>query len=277
MINFQKMHGLGNDFILLNHLDPSEYDLGKLAVKICHRQLGIGADGIVLVLPSDKADIRMRIVNSDGSEPNMCGNAIRCFAKYVYDHKIITKTKFTVETFAGLIVPELTIEDGNVKLVKVNMGNPLFKPVDIPMICEKEKVIGEPLQVGNDTYQITSMLMSVPHTMVFVDDVESMDIITVGKQIEKHPRFLKGTNVNFVQVINDKEVKLRTWERGAGSTLACGTGSCATAVASCLNQKTGRNVVVHVTVGDLIIDWKEDNFVYMTGPAENVFSGQIEI
>ncbi|HEY4787028.1 MAG TPA: diaminopimelate epimerase [Bacteroidales bacterium] len=271
------MHGLGNDFILLNNLNPSDYDLGKLAVKLCHRQLGIGADGIVLVLPSDKADIRMRIVNSDGSEPNMCGNAIRCFAKYVYENKIITKKQFSIETFAGVIIPELITDQGNVTEVSVNMGKPGLERNDIPMTGRPGFVINEPLPVGNETFFVTSMLMNIPHTMVFVDNIEEIDIVGIGRQIEKHPNFPKGTNVNFVQVINEKEVKMRTWERGAGYTLACGTGSCATGVAAFLNKKTGRKVIVHLALGDLTIEWKDDNNVYMTGPAETVFAGQINI
>lgn len=276
-LNFTKVHGLGNDFVILNNIDPSKYDLTKLAIKLCHRQLGIGADGIMLVLPSDKADIRMRIINSDGSEAEMCGNGIRCFAKYVYENKIVRKTKFSVETLAGLILPELVIKDNAVAGVKVNMGQPFLKRSQIPMNGDETQVINEPISVNGTDYKITSMLMGVPHTMVFLDHVDGMDVKPVGHLIEHHPLFPQRTNVNFVEVNNSKEITVRTWERGAGATLACGTGSCASAVASYLNNKTGKQVLVHLIHGDLFIEWAEDGNVYMTGPAETVFQGEISI
>ena len=275
-MKFQKMHGLGNDFILMDEIDPMKYDLPALAINMCDRHQGIGADGIILILPSDIADVKMRIINSDGSEANMCGNGIRCFAKYVYDNQINTAKSFTIETGAGVMIPELIIEDGKVLFVKVNMGAPFLERSTIPMIGAAGKVINEPLEIAGKIYNITSLLMGVPHTMVFVDDLDQTDIITIGRQIEKNPAFPQGTNVNFVEVINDHEVKMRTWERGAGSTLACGTGSCATAVASFLNGKTGKEVTVHLTLGDLLIEWI-DGIVYMTGTANHVFEGEIAI
>jgi diaminopimelate epimerase len=276
IVDFHKMHGLGNDFILLNNINPETYVLKNFALYLCDRHLGIGADGIILVLPSDKADTRMRIINSDGSEANMCGNGIRCFAKYVYEQGIIKKEMFSIETFAGVIIPELQIENGEVMSVKVNMGTPKFERTDIPMKGPAGKVINEPFMVQDTSYTITSMLMGVPHTMVFVDDVDAMDIAGIGRQIEKHPDFPKGTNVNFVQYINPHEIKVRTWERGAGSTLACGTGSCASAIASILNKKAEGKVTVHLAIGDLIIEWIDDA-VFMTGPATNICSGHIEL
>ncbi|HET6559308.1 MAG TPA: diaminopimelate epimerase [Prolixibacteraceae bacterium] len=277
MMQFQKMHGLGNDFIFLNDIDLTKYDLHKLAIQLCNRNTGIGADGIVLILPSKKADVRMRIVNADGSEADMCGNAIRCFAKLVYETGMIQKESFKIETFAGIIIPELIIEDDIVQAVRVNMGEPKLKRADIPMTGKKTATaIHFPLKIGKKTFHITSLLMGVPHTMVFVDNLDEVDIVGIGRQIEKHAAFPKGTNVNFVEVINQEEIKLRTWERGAGSTLACGTGSCASAVASALNGKTGKQVTVHLALGDLFIDWSNEH-VYMTGPATNVFSGEIEI
>lgn len=272
-IEFTKMHGLGNDFIFMHTINPNDYDLSQLAIKLCDRRLGIGADGIVLVLPSENADTRMRIVNSDGSEANMCGNAIRCFAKYVYENKLLNKEKFTIETFAGTIIPELNITDGKVTSVRVDMGEPRLERVAIPMTGTNGKVIDEQLLVNGNHFSITSLLMGVPHTMVFVEDAERADVTDIGPQIEKHQSFPKGTNVNFVKVLNSGEIKVRTWERGAGATLACGTGCCASAVASFLNNKTGRKVTVHVAVGSLFIEWAEDNHVYMTGPAETVFKG----
>jgi len=276
MLNFQKLHGLGNDFIFLDQINPIDYDLQKLAVQLCNRQTGIGADGIILVLPSDKADIKMRIINSDGSEPNMCGNGIRCFAKYVFEHQIITKKSFSIETPAGIIIPELTTELGKVVLVRVNMGSPKLNRKDIPMIGADSNVVNESLVIHNTTYFITSMLMTIPHTIVFADRIDETVVISIGKQIERHPTFPKGTNVNFVEVVNDNEIKVRTWERGAGATLACGTGACASAVASILNGKTKSKVLVHLLLGDLTIEWINDT-VFMTGPATNVFSGQINI
>lgn len=277
MMQFQKMHGLGNDFIFLNDIDLTKYDLHKLAVQLCNRNTGIGADGIVLILPSKKADVRMRIVNADGSEADMCGNAIRCFAKIVYESGMIRKESFKIETFAGIIIPELIIDDDMVRAVRVNMGEPQLKRADIPMTGRKNSTaINVPLKIGRKTYQITSLLMGVPHTMVFVDNLDEVDIVTIGKLIEKNNAFPKGTNVNFVEVVNQSEIKLRTWERGAGSTLACGTGSCASAVACALNGKTGKEVTVHLALGDLFIEWIDEK-VYMTGPATNVFSGEIVV
>ncbi|MBC8005701.1 MAG: diaminopimelate epimerase [Verrucomicrobia bacterium] len=276
-MQFQKMHGLGNDFIFLNDIDLTKYDLHKLAIQLCNRNTGIGADGIVLILPSKKADVRMRIVNADGSEADMCGNAIRCFAKVVYESGMIKKESFKIETFAGIIIPELLIEDDIVQAVKVNMGEPHLNRADIPMIGKKNSTaINVPIKIGRKTYQITSLLMGVPHTMVFVDNLDEVDIVTIGKQIEKNTAFPKGTNVNFVEVVNQSEIRIRTWERGAGNTLACGTGSCASAVACALNGKTGKEVTVHLALGDLFIEWNDEK-VYMTGPATNVFSGEIVV
>lgn len=275
-MKFQKMHGLGNDFILMDEIDPLKFDLAALAIKLCDRHQGIGADGIILILPSEIADVKMRIINSDGSEADMCGNGIRCFAKYVYDNQINTATSFTIETGAGVMIPELIIEDGKVLFVRVNMGAPQLERSVIPMTGAAGKVINESIQIAGKEYKITSMLMGVPHTIVFVDNLDETDIVTIGKQIEKHPSFPKGTNVNFVEMISEHEVKMRTWERGAGSTLACGTGSCATAVACSLNRKTGKEVTVHLTLGDLLIEWI-DGIVFMTGSANHVFSGEVDI
>lgn len=275
-MKFQKMHGLGNDFILLNEIDPSKFDLTALAIRLCDRHQGIGADGIILILPSDIADVKMRIINSDGSEANMCGNGIRCFAKYVYDNQIIRDKSFTIETGAGIMIPELIVEDGKVIFVKVNMGAPVLERSAIPMIGQPGRVINELFHVSDHEIRITSMLMGVPHTMVFVDNADATDIVSLGREIEKDPLFPLKTNVNFVQLINDHEIKVRTWERGAGSTLACGTGSCAAAVASFLIGKTGKEVTVHLTLGDLLIEWIDDT-VYMTGTANHVFEGEIMI
>jgi diaminopimelate epimerase len=275
-MKFQKMHGLGNDFILMDEIDPKKYDLKALAIKLCDRHQGIGADGIILILPSEIADVKMRIINSDGSEPEMCGNGIRCFAKYVYDNRINTAKSFTIETGAGVMIPELIVENEKVLFVKVNMGAPQLERSEIPMLGAAGKVINETLQVAGKDYKITSLLMGVPHTIVFIESLEEDELISIGKQIEKHPSFPKGTNVNFVEVINDHEISVRTWERGAGRTLACGTGSCASAVASALNGLTGNEVTVHLALGDLLIETK-DGSIYMTGSANHVFAGEVDI
>lgn len=270
------MHGLGNDFVLFNELDPSKVDLTELAIRLCDRHQGIGADGIILILPSEVADVKMRIINSDGSEANMCGNGIRCFAKYVYDNHINRAKTFTIETGAGIMIPELIIKDEKVLFVKVNMGAPVLERSTIPMSGPSGSVINEDFLTDNNNYKITSLLMGVPHAMVFVDHLDQTDIVTIGQEIEKHASFPEKTNVNFVEVVNDHEIKVRTWERGAGSTLACGTGSCAATVASNLNGKTGKEVTVHLALGDLLIEWI-DGMVYMTGSANHVFEGNLDI
>jgi diaminopimelate epimerase len=271
------MHGLGNDFIVLGDIDVDSYDLNQLAITLCDRRLGIGADGIVLVLPSDKADIRMRIINSDGSEPDMCGNGIRCFAKYVFENRLIDKREFAVETFAGVMVPKLNIEDGVVVSVQVNMGKPFLDRKDIPMRGNSANAIAEPLSINGSDFVVTSMLMGVPHTMVYADSVADVDVEREGSLIEKNEIFPEGTNVNFVEVINKNEIIVRTWERGAGATLACGTGCCAAAVSSVLNNKTDNKVTVHLPVGDMVIEWREGEDVFMTGPATLVFKGEIDV
>lgn len=271
-----KMHGLGNDFIVFFDEGTVELDVTDMAQRLCDRHTGIGADGLVIVMPSEVADVRMRIINSDGSEAEMCGNGIRCFAKYAYDRKIITKDIFTVETLAGIMTPEIIAEDGVAKLVKVNMGKPTFTASAIPMAVEAEKVIDYTIDVDGTSYVVSSVLLGVPHTEVFVDDVKTMPLTVLGPKIEKHPLFPKGTNVNFVQVVNENTVKVRTWERGAGATLACGTGSCASAVMAHEKGLTGRSVDVELYLGTLHIDYDEDGTVYMTGPAEEVFSLELE-
>lgn len=271
-----KMHGLGNDFIVFFDEGTVELDVTDMAQRLCDRHTGIGADGLVIVMPSEVADVRMRIINSDGSEAEMCGNGIRCFAKYAYDRKIITKDIFTVETLAGIMTPEIIAEDGVAKLVKVNMGKPTFTASAIPMAVEAEKVIDYTIDVDGTSYVVSSVLLGVPHTEVFVDDVKTVPLTVLGPKIEKHPLFPKGTNVNFVQVVNENTVKVRTWERGAGATLACGTGSCSSAVMAHEKGLTGRSVDVQLYLGTLHIDYDEDGTVYMTGPAAEVFSLELE-
>lgn len=276
-MKFTKMHGLGNDFIFIENPDNLDLNYSNIAEKWCHRQLGIGADGLVVVLPSEVADLRMRIINADGSEANMCGNAIRCFARYAFEHGLTNSTTFRIETFAGNIIPEIITCDGRFEAVRVNMGSPDFRRANIPMLGDDVTAINTMFPMGPNEVNITSLLMGVPHTMIFVNDVETVDLKTIGPVVEKHPYFPKGTNVNFVEVVSSNHIKLRTWERGAGATLACGTGSCASAVASALNNHTGRNVSVELQYGRLDIEWAEDGTVFMTGPAEESFSGEIDL
>jgi len=276
-MKFTKMHGLGNDFIFFENPTNIEMDYPAMAIRMCHRQLGIGADGIIAVLPSEVADLRMRIINADGSEANMCGNAIRCYAKYAWEHGLVKSNTFRIETFAGIIIPEVIEENGIVVSVRVNMGAPNLRRAAIPMLGDEPAAINVMLPLGESRINITSILMGVPHTMIFVDDLDSVDVKTFGPLVEKHPLFPNGTNVNFVEVVNRNRVKLRTWERGAGATLACGTGSCATAVASFLNEHTDRSVIVELQYGELLIEWAEDGTVFMTGPAEESFTGETNL
>jgi diaminopimelate epimerase len=276
-MKFTKMHGLGNDFIFFENPDNTEMNYSAMAVKMCHRQLGIGADGIVVVLPSEVADLRMRIINADGSEANMCGNAIRCFARYAYERGMVQTKIFRIETFAGIIIPEVFTENDQVVSVRVNMGKPMTERRFIPMLGDEKDAIQIPIQVGNQEFKITSLLMGVPHTMVFVDDLKTIEVERIGRAIEKNNLFPNGTNVNFVEVIDRNRVKVRTWERGAGATLACGTGCCASVAASIINQHTDRKVIVEVQYGELDIEWAEDGTVFMTGPAEESFSGEINL
>lgn len=282
MLNFIKMHGLGNDFIMVEDLKEklSEQSLSKLAVELCDRKFGIGADGLVLILPSTKADIRMRIFNPDGSEPEMCGNAIRCFGKLAWEEGLVTKTDITVETLAGIIKPQLTLKGDDIEAIRVDMGEPILKRENIPMSgTGTSPVIGEEIIINSGQgFKFTAVSMGNPHCIIFVDDVEDIPLIQWGPELEKHNLFPRKTNVEFVQVLTPEHVKMRVWERGAGETLACGTGACATAVASILNDKTGRKVKVSLARGDLDIEWSEDNNrVYMTGPATKVFTGQVKI
>ncbi len=275
-MRFSKMHGLGNDFILFESSEP-ERDFSREAIRLCHRQTGIGGDGIIAVLPSSLADFRMRIINCDGSEADMCGNGIRCFAKFVYEQGLLRRESFSIETRAGIIRPRLLVERGRVTRVKVDMGEPKLDRKLVPMEGPGGMVIDEPLMVDGETWRITSMSMTIPHTVVFVPQVKEETMLTVGPKIEKHVKFPRKTNVNFVQVIDRDTIRVRTWERGAGATLACGTGACASAVASFLNGKTERNVTVKLLLGDLFIEYTRDGTVYMTGPAEETFRGETEL
>lgn len=275
-MEFIKVHGLGNDFILLEQAAYEGRDLAKLAIRLCDRHTGIGADGLLLVAAPGRedADIRMRIINQDGSEAEMCGNGIRCFARYVFEQGLVSGTEFRVETKAGVMVPHISVEDGRVKDVKIDMGKPALERQAIPMDGSAGTVLAEKLVLEDgSSYAITSMFMGVPHTMVFVDSLGDELVSSVGRRIEKNPVFPQGTNVNFVVIHGRSKIEVRTWERGAGATLACGTGCCASAVAACLNGYTDRNVTVQVQLGSLQIQYAADETVWMSGPAEIVYRG----
>lgn len=277
-MKFTKMQGLGNDFVIIDAREQKlAEDIGGWSKFLCDRHFGIGADGVMLVLPSAVADIRMRIINSDGSEAEMCGNGIRCFAKYVYEEGIVSKKRMTVETLAGTMVPEVTVNEHDVvQMVKVDMGEPILQRELIPMTGSGEQVVDETIMIGQVPFQVTAVSMGNPHCVTFVDDIKAAEIETFGPQIEISADFPKKTNVEFVQVISEEEVIMRVWERGASITMACGTGACATAVACVLNKLTDRTVTVHLDGGDLQIYWDQaTNHVFMTGPAATVFAGEI--
>ncbi|EGD52983.1 diaminopimelate epimerase [Thermoanaerobacter thermohydrosulfuricus] len=274
-MKFTKMHGLGNDFIVIEALENVDYS--ELAIKLCDRHFGIGADGLLVVEPSGIADIRMRIFNADGSEAEMCGNGSRCFAKYVYERGIVKKEKMAVETLAGVIMPEVFVENGKVESVKVYMGNPIFEASKIPIKSDKQKFINEPVKIDGKVYKLTSLRVGVPHTIVFVESLDENMIKELGPKIEKSSLFPQGTNVDFVKVEDKENISVRTWERGVGLTLACGSGACASAVASAVLGKTERNVNVHFKAGKLLVEWLEDNSIYLSGSVEEVFRGEIEL
>jgi diaminopimelate epimerase len=272
------MHGIGNDYIYVNCFTEEIADPENVAIKVSDRHFGIGSDGLVMILPSLKADFKMRMFNSDGSEAEMCGNAIRCVGKYVYDNKMTEKEIISVETLAGIKVLDFTIVNGEVKLVKVDMGEPILKPDLIPVISDKDVFINESVEVENNTYNVTCVSMGNPHAIVYLDNVDNLKIEEIGPKFESHRIFPKKINTEFVKVIDSETLQMRVWERGAGETLACGTGACAVLVASVLNKVSKRKATIKLLGGDLKIEWNEkDNHVYMTGPAEKVFDGEIYI
>jgi diaminopimelate epimerase len=279
-MNFTKMHGIGNDFIMVDALkEPfAEERLPEISRKLNDRRFGIGGDGLILVCPSRVADFRMRMFNPDGSESEMCGNGIRCFARWVYDRKLIHEPQVKVETLAGTKHLKLLTRGGVVESVRVDMGSPHLKRSEIPMRGdETDKVVGEILKVDGRKFEITAVSMGNPHVIIFDDNPDPAEVARYGPQIEHHKSFPQRTNVHFVKVCSRDEIVMRTWERGAGITLACGTGACATVVACVLNGKTAKRVLAHLPGGDLTIEWTGDNRVMMTGPAEQVFEGEIPI
>jgi diaminopimelate epimerase len=274
-MRFIKMHGIGNDYVYVDCFRETVSEPERLAVQISNRHVGVGGDGLILIMPSDRADVRMRMFNADGSEAQMCGNGIRCLAKYVYESGISRKPEITVETLAGVLSLELiTTSHGAVEKVKVNMGRPRLRRQDIPMRGEGHQVLGEKLTVGDREFAVTCVSMGNPHCVIYVDDVAQVAVSHYGPLLEHHPQFPQRTNVEWIERVNKREIRQRTWERGSGETLACGTGACAATVASVLNGATDRCVTVHLLGGDLEVEWADDEHVYMTGPAVEVFRGE---
>lgn len=275
-MKFTKMNGCGNDYVYINGFVENVENPKELAKKVSDRHFGIGSDGLILIVPSDKADFCMRMFNADGSEGEMCGNGIRCVAKYVYDHKMTDKTEISIETKAGIKYLDLTVEDGKVTKVKVDMGEPILEPKKIPVRSEKKRVVNEPIAVAEKAWNMTCVSMGNPHAVVFVEDTGSLEIEKYGPLFENHELFPNRTNTEFVQVLNRNEINMRVWERGSGETFACGTGTCASVVACILNDFTDEKVLVHLLGGDLEIEYeKTTNHVFMTGPAETVFEGEL--
>lgn len=278
-MKFTKMHGLGNDYVYVNCFEEKVTEPEKVSRFVSDRHFGIGADGLILIQPSDKADFEMAMYNADGSRGEMCGNGIRCVGKYVYDYGLTDKTQIRIDTLAGVKYLDLMLEDGKVSRVKVDMGAPCLAAAEIPVTADTEQVIQAPLVVEGRTYEMTAVSMGNPHCVIFLEeDVRELDLEAFGPAFENHPRFPRRINAEFVNVIDESTLRMRVWERGSGETLACGTGACATAVAAILNGKSGHEVTVQLLGGDLEIAWEGgDASVFMTGGAVTVFDGEIEL
>lgn len=275
-MKFTKMTGIGNDYVYINCLEENVEDPVTLAQYVSERHFGVGADGLILIRPSERADFQMDMYNADGSRGEMCGNGIRCVAKYVYDYGLTDKTEITIDTLAGIKTLKLTVEEGKVTLVRVNMGAPILTAAEIPVIADESPVVDEPIEVDGKEYRMTCVSMGNPHAVIFMDDVKHLNLEEIGPKFENHERFPNRINTEFAEVLDRKTVNMRVWERGSGETLACGTGTCATVVACVLNGKTDNKVTVHLLGGDLEIEWdREANLVYMTGPAATVFDGEL--
>ncbi len=275
-MKFTKMHGCGNDYVYVNLFEEHIDDPAEISIKVSDRHFGIGSDGLITIGPSDIADFRMRIYNADGSDAEMCGNGIRCVAKYVYDHKLTDKTEISVQTGAGVKILKLFVEGDKVEQVTVDMGEPALAAAEIPVVADGDRVVDEPIEVCGKEWRMTCVSMGNPHAVVFVDDVENFELEKYGPHFENHERFPKRTNTEFVNVVSRTEAYMRVWERGSAETWACGTGTCATVMACILNGKTDNKVLVHLRGGDLTIEYDEKtNHVFMTGPATEVFNGEV--
>lgn len=280
-MKFTKMHGAGNDYIYVNCFEETVPNVNETAKKLSDRHFGIGSDGLVLICPSDKADFRMDMYNSDGTQAEMCGNATRCVGKYVYDKGLTDKTTITLETLAGIKILDLNVVDGAVKTVRVNMGSPELVPAKIPVSSDLDRFIEQPVEVDGKDYAVTCVSMGNPHAVLFMDEaseVDNLEIEKIGPKFENHPLFPRRINTEFVYPVDDHTLKMRVWERGAGETLACGTGACASLVAAVLCGKVEKEADLVLLGGTLHIEWdKDENKVYMTGPAEFVFDGEVNL
>lgn len=278
-MKFTKMHGIGNDYIYVNCFEEKVDNPEKVSIYVSDRRKGIGSDGLVLIMPSDKADFRMRIFNADGSEAMMCGNATRCIGKYVYDKGLTDKTEITLETNSGIKYLTLFPENGKVEFVEVDMGKAILTPKDIPVNSDKESFISEPVEVDGKEYKITCVSMGNPHAIVYMDDIKDLDLEKIGPSFENHKLFPDRINTEFIEVIDSHTLNMRVWERGSGETFACGTGACASVVASVLNGYCNHDeeVTVHLRGGDLKITWNSDGTVIMKGPAALICDGDIDV
>lgn len=278
-MKFTKMHGIGNDYIYVNCFEEKVDNPEKVSIYVSDRRKGIGSDGLVMIMPSDKADFRMRIFNADGSEAMMCGNATRCIGKYVYDKGLTDKTEITLETNSGIKYLTLFPENGKVESVEVDMGKAILAPKDIPVNSDKERFISEPVEVDGKEYKITCVSMGNPHAIVYMDDIKDLELEKIGPSFENHKLFPDRINTEFIEVIDSKTLNMRVWERGSGETFACGTGACASVVASVLNGYCNHDeeVTVHLRGGDLKITWNSDGTVIMKGPAALICDGDIDV
>jgi diaminopimelate epimerase len=277
-MKFTKMQGCGNDYVYVDCTKKSIDHIPETAIKVSDRHFGVGSDGLILIKSSEIADFTMDMYNNDGSSGKMCGNGIRCVAKYVYDNGLTDKKQLRIETLSGIKELDLTVEEGKVTFVTVNMGAPITKPSLIPVISDKEVMIKEPIAIGDQVYEITCVSMGNPHAIVFVEDTKAVPIETLGPKFDFHKIFPERVNTEFVHVVDRNHIEMRVWERGSGETLACGTGACASVVACILNGLTENEVTVSLLGGELKIRYdKENNTVFMTGPAVKVFDGEIEI
>lgn len=276
-MKFTKMHGAGNDYIYINCFEENAVSPAELAVRLSDRHFGVGGDGVILICPSETADVRMRMFNADGSEGKMCGNGIRCVAGYAYERGIAPKTEMTVETASGIKKLSLNVDNGKVSGVCVDMGVPSFECADMPAISDMEEFIDMPVEALGRSFDVTCVSMGNPHAVIFVEDVMKTDVETIGRAIEAHPMFPERTNVEFVEDVDDRTLKMRVWERGSGETLACGTGACASLAAAAKLGICGRRARLCLRGGELDIKWNaDDGHIYMTGPAEFVFDGEIK-
>ena len=277
-MKFTKMQGAGNDYIYVNCFTETVKNPEETAVRVSDRHFGVGADGLVLICPSDKADFFMDIYNADGSRAKMCGNATRCVAKYVYDNKMTDKTEIALETLSGIKRIKITVQDGKAVAARVNMGAPILTPREIPTKFDGETVVSQNLTIDDTTYAVTCVSMGNPHCVLYTDDVHALDLPRIGPKFENHEMFPDRINTEFVHIVSETEFDMRVWERGSGETLACGTGACAATVASILNGYCKRDTEIKVNLlgGTLYINWTADGDVYMTGPAETVCTGEID-